>query len=317
MSASRIYVYAPDSNAPSGGIRKLYRHVDVLNRHGFTAAIVHQREGFRCSWFANSTPVIYAATSPVTRADFLVFPEVYGPQTATVAPGVRRVIFNQNAYYTFSGYPLDGREAPMPYTSPDLVAALVVSEDSRAYLGYAFPALRILRLRYGIDPELFAFQAEKRRAIAYMPRKNAADVGQVINILRCRGVLAGWELVPIQDRSEAAVADILRESQVFLSFGHPEGFGLPPAEALACGCLVIGYHGGGGREYFAPAGAYPVEAGNVIGFARTVEGVLRAFEENPYLLRERAERGAAWIHQHYTLEQEERDIVECWRTLVG
>ena len=58
-------------------------------------------------------------------------------------------------------------------------------------------------------------------------------------------------------RSEAAVADILRESQVFLSFGHPEGFGLPPAEALACGCLVIGYHGGGGREYFGPAGAYP------------------------------------------------------------
>ena len=35
-----------------------------------------------------------------------------------------------------------------------------------------------------------------------------------------------------------------------LSFGHPEGFGLPLAEAAACGCALIGYTGLGGREIF-------------------------------------------------------------------
>jgi glycosyltransferase involved in cell wall biosynthesis len=317
MSQPRILVYAPDATAPSGGIRKLYRHVDVLNRHGFTAAVVHQQPGFRCTWFANDTPVVYAASTPVTRADVLVFPEVYGPQTATVAPGVRRVVFNQNAYYTFSGYPPDGRDLPTPYTSPDVVAALVVSEDSRAYLHHVFPSLRIFRLRYGIDPGLFSFGPAKRRALAYMPRKNVADVVQVIHILKCRGVLGDFELVPIQNRSEAEVAALLKECLLFLSFGHPEGFGLPPAEALACGCLVAGYHGGGGREYFGPAGAYPVEAGDVIGFARTVEEVLRAYRENPAPLRERAERGAAWVRAHYAPAQEEQDIVACWRALLG
>ena len=35
-----------------------------------------------------------------------------------------------------------------------------------------------------------------------------------------------------------------------LAFGHPEGFGLPLAEAAACGCALIGYTGLGGREIF-------------------------------------------------------------------
>ena len=37
---------------------------------------------------------------------------------------------------------------------------------------------------------------------------------------------------------------------IFLSFGHPEGFGLPVAEALASQCAVVGYDGIGGRELF-------------------------------------------------------------------
>jgi hypothetical protein len=317
MSQPRIFVYSPDGAAPFGGIRKLYRHVDVLNRHGYPAAIVHQQPGFRCTWFAHDTPVVYAADTPVSRADVLVFPEVFGPQTAAVAPGVRRVLFNQNAYYTFAGYPPDGRDLPTPYTSPDVIAALVVSEDSRAYLRYVFPDLRIFRLRYGIDPGLFCYGPGKRHAIAYMPRKNAGDVVQVLQTLKCRDALGDFELVPIQDRSEAEVAAVLKECLLFLSFGHPEGFGLPPAEALACGCLVVGYHGGGGREYFGPAGAYPVEVGDIIGFARTVEEVLRAYQENPAPLRERAERGAAWVREHYSPEQEEKDIVECWRAILS
>ena len=48
--------------------------------------------------------------------------------------------------------------------------------------------------------------------------------------------------------SEEEVARILQESMAFMAFGHPEGFGLPIAEALACGCCVVGYSGLGGRE---------------------------------------------------------------------
>ena len=78
--------------------------------------------------------------------------------------GVKKVIFNQNPYHTFVGHSLDPADLRSPYTSPDVVAALVVSADSQAYLSYAFPRLRVLRLRYGIDSR-FAYRADKRPAI--------------------------------------------------------------------------------------------------------------------------------------------------------
>ena len=37
----------------------------------------------------------------------------------------------------------------------------------------------------------------------------------------------------IENKTEKEVADIMKESAVFLSFNHKEGFGLPPAEAMS------------------------------------------------------------------------------------
>ena len=48
------------------------------------------------------------------------------------------------------------------------------------------------------------------------------------------------------------VANARKEALLFLSCGHPEGFGLPLAEAIACGCMVVGYHGLAGRDFALP-----------------------------------------------------------------
>ena len=80
--------------------------------------------------------------------------------------------------------------------------------------------------------------------MAFMPRKNAADVVQVLNLLKFRGALRGFELAPIHGQPERQVAAVLGEALVFLSFGHPEGCPLPPLEAMACGCVVVGYYPG-------------------------------------------------------------------------
>ena len=104
-----IYLYCPDDNAPNGGIRKIYNHADVLNRNGFEAAVVHLKPGFRCTWFQNDTRVVYAQTVRPLAEDFIVAAEVFGPDIALTAPGIRKVIFNQNCYNTFVHYPL-GKE---------------------------------------------------------------------------------------------------------------------------------------------------------------------------------------------------------------
>ena len=104
---TRIFFLCPDYAPPSGGIRKLYRQVDVLNSKGFHASLVHTRIGFRCTWFENTTQVVYASEVRFGPSDFVVIPEITGPAAASIAPGIRKVVFNQNAYFTFRGYSAD------------------------------------------------------------------------------------------------------------------------------------------------------------------------------------------------------------------
>ena len=149
-----------------------------------------------------------------------------------------------------------------------------------------------------------------------MPRKNPHDVHQVILRLRLTGKLEGWDVVEIADRTEAETAAILRDSAVFLSSGHPEGFGLPAAEAMLAGCVVGGYHGYGGREFLTDELAFPIEVG-VVRFADRVAEVLDALETRPDELRSRAEAASRFIAENYSPEREESDLLAIWAEFTG
>lgn len=65
--------------------------------------------------------------------------------------------------------------------------------------------------------------------------------------------------------SGTAHQDVLKEmsrNRYFLWLSQIEGFGIPPLEAMMCGCSVVGFHAGGGLSYFkhthnASVFAYP------------------------------------------------------------
>jgi glycosyltransferase involved in cell wall biosynthesis len=313
-----IYYVCPDDNSPTGGIKVLYRHVDILNRNGFQAAVVHKRKGFRCTWFENSTRIEYDGRFKADRFDYVVVPEVFGPHATAVHAPARKVIFNQNAYLTFTAYPLDARDMATAYRDPDLAATMVVSEDSRRYLEYVFPDLKIVQIRNSVDAQTFRFRPlnEKKMQIAFMGRKQTEDARQVINIVKFHNLLEGWEVRNIHNLSEQQVAEVLGESVIFLSFGYPEGFSLPPMEAMLSGCLVIGYHGSGGREYFLPEFSWPVEAGDIIGFARAVEQVILRLHREPQALAARTVAAREFVLEQYSQEREEHDIVHFWDALM-
>ena len=311
---NNLFFLCPDDNNPIGGIKVLYRHVDILNRSRFQAAIVHERKGFRCTWFENQTRVQYRQNLQPDPFDFAVIPEIYGPRLAEMVPLAKKVIFNQNAYLTFRDYSFDPRDLTTAYRDPGIVAAMVVSEDSRQYLSYVFPELKVFRVHIGVDVAKFRFRelAQKRRRIAFMVRKHAEDARQVINILKFRGALDGWEVAAIQNLKESEVAQVLEESTVFLSFGYPEGCPAPPIEAMLCGCLVAGYHGNGGREVLRPEISWPVEAGDIMGFARAAESLLRQLNTSPAELSRKAAEARDFVSREYSMERERQDILRFW-----
>lgn len=275
--------------------------------------MVHNKEGFRAPWFESVTRIAYQkdVAREAGKGDVLVLPEIVKVEAADAWPEVSKVIFNQNAYYTFINHPKELADKRSLYTHPEVMCAVVESEDSRQYLQWVYPKLTVHRVKVGIDEKLFYPGDPKKRIIALMPRKQGKVVQQVLGMLKHRGSLAGWTVRVIENRSEEETARLLRESMVFLSFGHPEGFGLPPAEAMACGCVVIGFHGNGGREFFTPEHGFPIEVGDVLGYAQTVEAVAKRIAAGDGFEQMRR-KASKFILATYSLAEERRSVVECW-----
>lgn len=320
-----VYVYCFDDNNPAKGIKTLYRQVDLLNQNGISAQIVHQRPGFRCTWFENQTSVTWWDQTNFTPNDTILLPEVLGANIPRILPGIPKVIFNQNAFLTFHQHssPLvETRDSP--YVHDDVIATLTVSEANANFLGYAFPKLPVFRMCYSIETEVFQYTAEKKRQVCYLPRQHPEDIDRLFNLLKYRGVLPDLALVSLADKTEAEMAAILQESLVFLNFGYPEGFGLLPAEAMACGCVVIGYDGIGGREFLTPEYGYPIAYGDLVSFATTIEQVLQLWDSDQVgervsdrvgdrgMLRAIGKHAAMFIRSTYSTQQEETSTLTSW-----
>jgi glycosyltransferase involved in cell wall biosynthesis len=293
----------------------IYRHVDELNSIGIKAAVIHGSPGFKCHWFENTTNVLAAPEVALTTADTLVVPEFYGPSLNELPIGPSIVIFNQNAYATFAG----PDSAPMRafYARNDQIAAiLVVSEDNAKYMKYIVPDIPVKRISQIIDTEIFRPSASTLSPrFAFMPRRRAADCRQVLDLLAMRGCLERWEPVEISGLSESATAEALRTSVIFLSFSEQEGFGLPPAEAMASGCYVVGYTGLAGREYFDTAICTPVEEGDVLAFAMGVEQAMRRYEGDPPAFRQIGLSAAARIKARYSRQALREDLASFYQSL--
>ncbi|MBX7267826.1 glycosyltransferase [Micromonospora sp. Llam7] len=311
-----VYYLSPDDNKPSGGIRNLYRHVDLLNESGTAAAVLHSQPGFRADWFANATRVADAGEVTLGPSDLLVVPEYYGPALHRLPAPTRKLIFNQNAYQTFAEVPFAGTAAGAPYQDcPGVEALLTVSRDNAALLRHTFADLDVRLARVVVDQRVFHPPARRAaRRIGHMPRRRAAEQEQLLHILRARGVLSGWELVPIDGLTEAETAEALRGCAIFLSFSEREGFGLPPAEAMASGAYVVGFTGLGGRDFFDPRYCAPVAEGDLLGYAVAVEQALRRYDENPAALVSAGHAAAERIRTEYHPDGLRADLADVYRT---
>ncbi len=378
---SRIFIFCPDNNEPSGGVKLLYRYVDTLNRNGCESYILHVKKGFRCTWFQNNTKVCYknifkeredssrwiltivrflagpfwnpfyllknvvklfvrkkyrtdtldgirawkresfealrSKEAQLKPSDYLVIPEIYGPDIGGIEPSVKKVILNQNAHYTFWRYPLIGEAPATPYVNRSIVQTAVISDHSYQYLREIFPRLEMTRLRYGFDSKIFQYIRTKKRQIAFMSRKLPNHCLQLVNILKYRGNLDGFQFVDICNCSEKETAKILGESLIFLSFSDQEGCPMPPGEAMACGCIVVGYDGGGGKEYFDTNFCYPIVYGDLIGYAKTVEDIILRYRKDSNAVLDMGKKASEYITSHYSLAQEERDILAFWRKIIS
>jgi Glycosyl transferases group 1 len=311
-----VYFCAADYDVPAGGMRVVYRHVDILNDAGIPAAVLHHRGSFRCSWFENQTRVVGSRDTVLGPEDLVVVSEVSTSLLRSLGPRHRFVVFNQNPHLMWEREP---EEEVVRYTrNPGLAAILVVSDHSLEMVRYAAPSANVVRVHNSIDPSRFFPGApHARQVLGYMPRRGSHEAQQVLGILRSRGALEGWEVKRLESLSEDEVGEQLRSTTIFLSLAYREGFGLPAAEAMACGAYAVGFHGFAGREYFRPEFSHPVEPGDVLALAHAAADVIGCEAREPGWCQTRGAAAARFIAAAYSPERERRDVVQTYSGLLS
>lgn len=277
---------------------------------GFSAAVWHPNApGFSCNWFSHS---VVTLTDDELRQDqdFLVIPEIWSSVYVDhfKSRGFRVAVFVQNPYLLHVDLKaFDPVNVMHMLGRADLV--LSVSEDTTALLQEIFkvPTRRILRQRLSVEPSMF-LPGNKKKKITYMPRKHQQHVWRWMSFQRLH-LPPGWELVPIEGKTEQQVASCLAESVVFAAFSEFEGLGLPPVEAALAGNVVVGYHGEGGKEYWRAPNFLSVSQGDLRAFVREISDLVALVELGQYDFMA-LNPGIQRLRERFSLQAEQESLAD-------
>lgn len=317
MANPKIFYHAYDHQRPTGGQKDTYQHVDVLNRNGREAYIVHMAPGFRLSWFENSTRVIDWATfrSMYNRdRDFMVVPEDLGAAIGHCEG--RKVVFNKNIYHGFNA--VYGQCAD-PNLSKDVIAIFAVSEHNRRHLRFAYPDKEIMLVHYDIRSDLFRYRPlrKKQPIVACLPKEpvQVRALMQMLELRASRGVSHGrhFQWLLLADLTERKIAEVLGNAVILVFLSTNEGLPRMPLEAMACGCLVVAYDSPPLTEYLPIEYRFP--PGDLVRMAEFVEHVEEAYPDK--LSGFDGLTGAARLtSERYSSRIQERSVLDCWQRIV-
>ena len=343
-AAPRYLFFCPDRKSASGGVAVIHHMAAALGELGYNTAIVQQSPNFEASQSKSGIATYYsskyrrvkaAQMHPLRRVevslrslpglvrgkrnaplklhsrDVIVTPEFMYDSILEAFPHHPKVVFSQNSFSYIRAC------AKAFAAGRDPTAAVYNIGISKTCLE-AFDlvgAAPVAYLPVTPRPERFTFVEEKEALITYMPRKRPEEALIVDRALRRRGRLAGCNLVPIDGMPPEQVRDLLQRSRFFISFMQNEALGFPAAEAMASGCVVIGYTGIGTAEYFDSTTGIPVPENDTGALIQAVENAISEWQSDPARLDRIRRNGHKQIHARYSEKIFENSLADRWQEI--
>ena len=246
----RIWILSSDSSAPIGGVKQIHRFSSILSQLGCFNKIVSDSSDFDPGWFSEPQPTLsykeWRSTPLDFRRDIILLPETFILKKYKL-PDVYKIIFNQNASYTLGVSPYFYSKYTdkiiKAYHDPDVLHVLCVSKYDQRFLSslLSIKSADISLVVNGIE-SCFAPLTTKFNKCCFMARKNKYIRQTVLSYLSTTERYRRFDWQSLHNVSHSSVLDSFRESICYLNFGHPEGFGLPVAEALSCSTAVVGFN---------------------------------------------------------------------------
>lgn len=242
---TKIY-YLISDQVNAGGQFVNIDHVLSLRSLGFNAHLMCMGNENK---FFDDLPVVYFKNIRsleffFSEDDYVVIPE---PARAYLnlfkIMRINKILHCQNPHYIFHGFDTVASLNEYGFSS-----IITCSDYTTEMLKRSAVAGNIETILPKI-PDIFS-PKNKKKQIAYMSRKRQIESQYLIGLFK--SVKTKYSDVPwidIKNVNRQSVASAMAESQVFASMSFMEGLGLPPIEAMASGCVVAGFHGGGGLQY--------------------------------------------------------------------
>lgn len=232
-----------------GGIKVHYQLAMLEQQLGYDVFMVYPGDDLpEISWFNHTCKEMtitsfnaYLTTSG--RKVFLVI-GYEDPISLTVVPAKHKVAYIQGHVYFKNGeYTYDTKLWYNSNYCKQFCRAegeLVSPYLSRTFTG-AFNDM---------SPSFLDEENKKEKyKVLIQSRKDGAGTWEEVKSFLKPEVLEKLIITFHGDTDESAFAQAIYQSDILIAHSYPEGFGLPPLEAMALGTVVIGYTGGGGTDF--------------------------------------------------------------------
>lgn len=343
---TRRYLFlCPDRTSASGGIAVIYDMVALLTRTGRAAAVVHNGPMAGYPDHPEAVPTFFtdrirkaewrwmgprqkvdrigqwagermrpARLRPVDPrpGDVIVAPEFMLAETLEAFAGWPIVVLVQNPFEMMVAHDRAVTRGFDPAAA--VMAWCHIADVCQRHLEM-LGARNVLYFPVSMKPHEFPFRAEKADLITYMPRKRPREARIIDRALRVHGALGGYRLEAMDGLPRAKIAEKLGESRIFISLLKEEALGFPAAEAMAAGCIVVGFDGLGCAEYFDDTTGVPVTEGDVAGLVAAVEAVIAEHGRDPVRLDDLRRRASETVNARYSVEAFERGVMAAWQQI--
>lgn len=338
--STRYLFLCPDINSASGGVAVIYDMVSLLNRAGYEAAVLHNSPSAGYPDYPHAVPAYYtrrlwrthwryaglrgklamarkrftarkARLRPLSirPTDVIIVPEYLLAEAIEAFYSWPLVVFVQNPFALMRAYKKALQRGNDP--SESISFWLGMSDVCRSHM----TMLNCAPSAYfpvSMKPHEFPFKYEKQPLITYMPRKRLMEAEIIVEALERRGKVSGYRIEALDNISRAEVAAKLAHSLVFVSLLQHESLGFPAAEAMASGCVVVGFDGLGGAEFFDNTTGVPVTEGDVAGVVEAVEQVVREYEKDPVNLDALRKHASQVVNKRYSTDAFEAGAIAAW-----
>ena len=269
---TRRYLFlCPDEKTASGGIAVIYDVVTLLNKSGYSAAVIHNAPDAGYPDYPDPVPTFYTknmqqvywrharlrSRAKITRdrlgsrrknlelinlhpADVIIAPEFQLAEAIEAFEGMKIAVFVQNPFSLMTSYHRALERGLNPRAEVKFWFGIAkVCSSHLDVLGLEPSATFPVSMK----PQEFPFQERKERLITYMPRKRPWEAALISEALNRRDKLLGYRIEALENMPRTEVAAKLARTRIFISLLKHEALGFPAAEAMAAGCVVVGVNG--------------------------------------------------------------------------